>query len=90
MDTAKWIEWVGRASATSLLGAILLTGYAGVWTWGSELTQMRSERDEWKVLALRATHLAENPGVHAVGMAPPAPTSLEETKDRIEQLGKDR
>lgn len=52
-------EWIGRASATTLLAGILVTGYFGVWVWGTNYQQIREERDEWKVIAIQGLRAIE-------------------------------
>lgn len=96
MKATQWLEWIGRASATSLLAGILVSGYLGVWTWGSDYRSMRDERNEWKALALKATHIAEvnTPwkSPHVVGASggnPPAPPqTVEEVEARLRELSK--
>lgn len=60
------LEMAGRVTATTLLVAVLYTGWRGDWVWASQYREVqeaaksfRNERDEWKMLALRATNLAE-------------------------------
>lgn len=83
MDLSRVTEWVGRASAATLLAVALVTGQTGVWVWGSILEDMRKERDVWRGIAIKAAHLADE---GRMGAAPPAPIDPASVSRRIEQL----
>ena len=42
-----------------LMVLILIGSYAETWVWGRQLREIKSERDEWKRLALSASGIAE-------------------------------
>ena len=84
----KLADWAGKASGATLLCIVLITGYMGVWKWGTEVTAMKAERDEWKGLALKATNLAEKGTPRVVGMSPPKTNSIQEVKSRLEVIKK--
>ena len=86
MDITKLADWAGKASGATLLCIVLMTGYMGVWKWGTEVTAMKAERDEWKGLALKATTLAEKGALRVIGMTPPTTNSLQEVKSRLEVI----
>lgn len=47
------------ASLGLILLLIIYGGYKRYWVWGYQLEEMRSDRDEWKNMALRGTNLTE-------------------------------
>jgi len=68
-----WVEWVdlinGPGGALVLLIMVLVSGAKGAWVFGRELKHLddryeralldlRSDRDEWKEIALHGTQLA--------------------------------
>ena len=76
MDPAKWTEWAGRASATTLLVGILITGQMGIWVWGSNLADIKQERETWKALALKGTNVAQDATLRAIPITGHAPISF--------------
>lgn len=65
MDLAK------NASIAGLLGVILFASYSGYWVWGTEYAKLEKDRDEWKAIALKASHLIDDVSVRSVGSPPP-------------------
>lgn len=51
-----------------LLFILILAGSRKLWVWGWMYKELQQERDEWKALALKGTHLAER-GAHEVEKA---------------------
>lgn len=89
MDFSKISEYVGRVSVATLLASILIAQQMGYWVDGQTHRQMVAERDEWKSIALKATHLASNEGPHVTGMMPPT-VSPNQVMDKLEQIEKDK
>jgi hypothetical protein len=70
-------ESLSHIGFPGLLLAILYGSYRGWWVWGKDnreaLTNLRTERDEWKTIALRGTLAAEVLATMHTGK-PSAPT----------------
>ena len=84
-DASKFAEianWAAKASLGTLLLAILALGQSGVWVWGSQYVSMKAERDEWRAIALKAAHLAEESTFHVVG----EPSPLQGVREKIREL----
>lgn len=66
MDALTIWDVVSRGGLPAAMALIIWSGVKQLWVWGwlyrdaiSRIDQMRLERDEWKSLALRSTHLAQ-------------------------------
>jgi hypothetical protein len=80
----SWVEWIGRASAATLMAAILITGYFGVWRWGGDYTELKADRDEWKSLAMRGAHIAAHAANRvSFGNKPPLSPPTHESPDAV-------
>lgn len=59
-------DLVSRGGLPSAMAIVIWSGTRQLWVWGwlyrdalTRIDEMREERDEWKALALRSTHLAQ-------------------------------
>lgn len=75
-------ENIAKVSMAGLLIVVLVMGQMGIWVWGTQLAEAKKDRDEWKVLALKAANLVD-PNVRPVGMAPP-PAAVEDLQNRVD------
>lgn len=53
LDPIAIVDFIGKAGVVGLLVFILVGGARQVWVWGYQLTEMRSDRDRWRDLALK-------------------------------------
>lgn len=61
-EAVKFIQSAGFIGITVL---IAIGGFRKWWVWGHQYEDMRKERDEWRALALRGTHITERAMVTA-------------------------
>src|SRR6266705_2861939 len=60
MTWNKWWQGVWRQSPVmAVLIAIIASGAYGVWVWGTSYQEMRTDRDEYKEIALESVGLLE-------------------------------
>jgi hypothetical protein len=67
VDNLQILEKVAASSFAGFLLWVIYASYKRIWVWGSELNEMRSDRDQWKERALanvdmvqRLSHVASN------------------------------
>lgn len=64
-EAIKFIQSTGLVGIGIL---ILIGGFRKWWVWGYQYEDMRKERDEWRALALKGTHLTERAMVTATSV----------------------
>jgi hypothetical protein len=90
VDFSKVSEWIGKATATSLLAGAIVTNLMGYWVTGVQYKAVVAERDEWKGIALKAVHVGEAAVTpHLMGSMPasaPPAGDIDSVRRRVAEL----
>jgi hypothetical protein len=79
-------EWIGRASATTLVCLALLGYFGGFWVSGSQYREAKADAVEWKKLAIEGLKTAEDAKKVRMGMPIEENTTIDVLAERLKMV----